>query len=213
MDPGTDWVASDGKMALDFDGSDDYVDIFIPQMSSKILGTITGWIKGTAGQGQYQRIWSLGFPSNTELVTYTNHGVDAIEVRPGNTGVTLNSGVTANGVWNHITVVMYSATFVEIYVNGNLADSNAATTVGGFDVSGQIRIGEIAFGSSGYCMAMQCDDIRIYNRAITPSEIALLAQRRGIAYETRRVPVVKGAAAGSGFKSAWSVGSNIVIGV
>jgi hypothetical protein len=50
MDPGTDWVASGGKGALDFDGTDDYV--VVPYSSSLSVSqlTLAIWINRRAAQ-------------------------------------------------------------------------------------------------------------------------------------------------------------------
>ena len=52
MDPGTDWVASNGKVALDFDGTDDYVSVANSRMFGKTSATFSFWTNQNAATNQ-----------------------------------------------------------------------------------------------------------------------------------------------------------------
>jgi hypothetical protein len=188
MDPPTDWIVSSGGYALDFDGSNDYVNANVPVTGYPFAYTV--WMRAAA----LQQAGVLGIGSTTTELEYAtifllNDG--AIRAQISNTTQFARSAVSAAnayaaGVWCHVAAVFTSSTLREIYVDGTLRGTNTEsltmfTTVNAF------RIGSLVFFQSGSEQSQyfngQFDDIRVYNRAPHPDEIRLLARRRAIAYE------------------------------
>jgi len=202
MDPATDWVVSGGKQALDFDGVDDGVVCANAgrMLSSAKQATFSAWFyKSNSGQasvdvigsGQFALIWS-----NVSQIFYVYC------VKAGQAGfpfpyIAYNKNLLA---WNNFTVVYDgtepAATRCKLYANGELLVliENGGTvqdTLGQFT---NLRLGQASPGAS------QIDDVRIYNRALSESEIRLLASERGIGLRPQRTRRYHAA---SSFSPAW----------
>jgi len=74
-------------------------------------------------------------------------------------------------VWRHYVVTRNGTTFT-LYANGTSLGANTSAT-GVSDVSGIIRVGSWA-GNSNYDFNGSLDDVRIYNRALSASEVRFL---------------------------------------
>lgn len=193
-----DWVSSNG-LALDFDGSDDYIAI----AASKALSPDN---------------WTISFHSLLDNVntagafiakrdaTVINYQVIAFDgtlnfLAGKKIGVLVRSGVansriisTANDVIDgnkkHIAVTWNLASnTIAIYVNGisqTLTTVDAPGTVTAMDSATPTEIGANAIQSSrGFFLTGKIDDIRLYNRVLTPPEIRQLASKRGIGLAPR----------------------------
>jgi len=165
---GSEWAGGVLSGALEFDGTNDYVDIANPAAANfNISGaiSITAWVKLLDVHHSWNYIvrhkskTEFGFYNDTKprfKLKSTNHSYYEVN---GNDRLTL-------GRWYHIAGVR-DGTFMGIYVDGSLVDSRN-------DFSGElnsnieyIRIG--GKGSSGLNAGI--DDVRIYNRALTAQEI------------------------------------------
>lgn len=99
---------------------------------------------------------------------------------------TSTSSLTSNQ-WNHIVVTVEPGKSQQIYVNGSLLVS---TAVGQGQFTGNFSSGNITQLAVGYqqdgsgvrqrAFKGLIDDVRIYNRALTPSEVSALANFTGI---------------------------------
>jgi hypothetical protein len=207
MDPATDWVARDGYNALDFDGSNDRFDFtdVVLGSTTDALWAISLWFRCT-NAASYAH--TLAYSSGFRGVRFEPGGVLNYRNNQNNdysfTGLTYGSTM-------HIVLNASPGTppngLLELWVNGRFNASqthDARLTLS--------RVG--ARGDGAIPFAGQIFDCRFYNRHLTSGEIDLLSIRPTIAYEfdRRRRAYVAGAGGGE-FKSAWSVGSNIVIGV
>jgi hypothetical protein len=176
---GPTWVASQGKYALDFDGVND--NVIIPKRPSVGNATASVWL--------YPRTYTLyggavddNFNLQGGLSIAWSHIVNKImasfKANSFPYGSLTTSVVTLNK-WVHIAVTRIGATNL-IYADGISGveytglsgDSNPprALTIGSLD-------------AATYFANFIVDDLRIYNRALSPQEIRTLATRRGIAYE------------------------------
>jgi len=176
MNPSQDWVTGKIVGALDFDGDNDYVDCGTDD-SLDITDEITlaAWIKMASrpaknhwsdviwkvdaysmyltGQENTETVLSAYFVLNTGTIDTWN---DADIILPLN-------------IWVHVAVT-YDGTDAKGYVNGvhDFTKNQAGTIV---TDTGSFTIGysdDQYFGGS-------VDDVRLYNRALTPAEIAELA--------------------------------------
>jgi hypothetical protein len=173
-----------GSGALSFDGTDDSVVITgykgITGTSSR---TCSAWIK-TATTGAVMS-WGRSVPTGGDywycLVNYSasgNPGALHVSVMGGNVVGTTD---LRDGQWHHIAVVFDSdsdpdTSDLTLYVDG-LAESvsylglRAINTVAETDVYLGSRLGGASYLFSGLM-----DDVRIYSRALTVSEIAAMMQ-------------------------------------
>jgi hypothetical protein len=174
------WVGvpiSVGSYGLSFDGSDDYVNV--PDSSSLDITsavTVEAWIKpdrldvwqSPLEKGIHQD-WAYGFyiePSGGNIGFEI--GLEGQQVAWAGATAPVNSYL-AVGRWSHIVGTADSATGVAcLYIDG------VEVSQGSF--SGQINQNSIPFQigkrSDGGFFGGQIDEIRIYNRAIAPEEVA-----------------------------------------
>jgi hypothetical protein len=78
--------------------------------------------------------------------------------------------------WHNLTIATDGTTY-SVYQAGSLAHSTAAEAT--VSLASPLLVGRSSFAAAFFCAA-SFDDIRLYNRALTLSEIRLLASRRGI---------------------------------
>jgi hypothetical protein len=168
---------TDGKIgsALDFDGTDDYVEII---SASELDGmndlTLSGWFK----------------PGDTMSYKYSIYKSYVYEISWGDGG-TPCSGIGASifdtvssrtricsevdfsaGTWYHVTITTEGTDF-KIYINGDLKNTtpfndsleNNANNVG---------IGTYVAQPSTYAYTGIIDEVRIYNRALSAGEVERL---------------------------------------
>jgi len=186
------WSTSTGRQALSFDGVNDYVGIG-DVASLKITGAITlsVWVKRGAILGTLQGVLSkggggggAGYAPYT-LVWNHDNGMYFLQSTTGDDWHTLilSSTKITDTNWHHI-VATNNLTTARLYID-NVAentDTNPALLL--WDNTRPVLIGAEHDGSilrrfnNGFI-----DDVRIYNRALSTSEIKLLFQHPGIAYE------------------------------
>ena len=180
MDPATDWQAS-GGWCLDFDGSNDFVSVGDHEWSAT-RNTISLWVRPSAtGANQYlfdgstSGSFGLGVSiriMNTRQVRYWSY--DA------NYNVTTTATVSA-GNWYHLAGSFDGATS-RMWINGVLAGSTTGDSLN--SVTGPYRIGssQVLGGPTNG----KIDDVRFFQRALTPAEIKTLATGRGVGLERKR---------------------------
>ncbi len=174
---GPGWVTGKNGGALDFDGTNDYVSLGNPtalQLTGSM--TVSAWINSDAFPADDAAIVSKRGSTGYQLDTTIDNG-------PRTIGFKLNSGTGANmfrygatamqtGVWYHIAGV-YNATTqtLDVYLNGQLDDGPLLGTV---TASQQNSTQPVYIGqrpSGGFFHNGRVDDVRIYNRALTATEI------------------------------------------
>jgi hypothetical protein len=154
-------------IALEFDGIDDSV--LIPPIGSSVEFTYAMWLKPAELRAGY-----------TSLMTTTHWDAGAVHwgLLDGKPKIGINGVVTPGGDlvaaqpieiprWAHIAVVK-SPTFLAHYVNGEEVAARELTQSGEV-ILGQAKISDWQ-GERRFKGMM--DDVRIYNRALSPEEIA-----------------------------------------
>lgn len=204
MDAATDWLVSGGRYGLDFDGVNDNI---VASLRYYGTGLVCFWVKqdtdtapialcfGSTASTAERFIVGLG---NGFTGTLTNELITVASIN--NAGTTRIEGYTTttrteifDGQWHHIAIAQRAANAsYEIYLDGLLrtttVGSSALTTFGiGAPNSDLFILGAQRINAAlSDFFAGQLDDIRIYNRALSPAEIRILATRRGIAFERRK---------------------------
>ena len=168
---GPTWAASGGKYAMSFDGTDDYARVgTATTFNTNSKWTWFAWFnRSTAGVSSV-----FGDGDGFARVVWS----DATSLYVSNDGNSylLQTFTTSLNAWINITLVSRGdSTNVDVYRNGVL---NGTYTNGG-----SFTFRDIGRGYTLYYWAGLIDDVRIYNRALSPNEIRTLATRRGIAYE------------------------------
>lgn len=178
--PSTSWVAGNIGGALAFDGMDDYVRISNGLPASF---TISCWIKTTQIFQQVTPtydgtaiIWSdVGGGANDFVLggTRSAGGVNRLSFFIGSGNVTTTGTLPINsGQWTHIAATRNGNNGeVKLYVNGSLDVTNLAG-MAVLNANPNIHIGGNTLDGRYFNGAM--DDVRLYSRVLTQSEITTL---------------------------------------
>ena len=174
MNTGTAWIAGKVNGALRFDGTNDYVRIGNVSPAGGI--TVSAWVNPSS-IGIDRQIVSKGFNGTRtqwELKTTTVDGkVSFRHWAPGAVGVESIHRLTA-GVWTHVAAT-YDGTTWRIYWNGVL--DNQANAGGPVATTRNLCIGCVDIdGTPGQFWVGAIDDVKIYDRALSAAEVAVLAQ-------------------------------------
>ena len=198
MDNATDWVIDGGQYALNFDGSNNRIDVGAIQLGTR--KTISCWIKRNGTETAV--LFSVG--QNIVPAGYII-GLIGSDIYNNNSGVFYSSafGGLAVGRWEFLAIATDGANYT-VYVNGvqkgtmQDAGANLLRNIGSYETG--------TFPFSG-----RLDDIAIWNRRLTASEIRQLYQLgRGGMYQRRRRRAIYLPQAG--FQAAWTRGSNVMLG-
>ncbi|MHC4609509.1 MAG: LamG-like jellyroll fold domain-containing protein, partial [Planctomycetota bacterium] len=171
------WACSGS--ALDFDGSDDEVKLSSVAIGDRAAWSITAWIKMGADAADKRTIYGEGNTAQTEyLYLQVLQGGSTVEFYSQNFGASnwaRLDGTTdvEDDAWHLVTVVQRSKTDRELYVGTNSEDTNAqdAGTLSFNTASiGYLRTDWVADPFLG-----TIDDVRVYDYALSPAEIAALA--------------------------------------
>ena len=182
------WQASGSGVSLAFDGVNDNVTaVNRLGLLGNALYSCSVWAQVPSGVSG-ALVWD-GIPSATptSLALRVASG-GGLSISAGSTGCTVNGGFVA-GAWTHFTLV-YPGTVIRdmlLYSNGRYLGAVTETNGAGSAnvavnwLSSTVpTIGTLGTGGSFANFRGQIDDVRIYNRVLTPAEIRLLASRRGI---------------------------------
>jgi type II secretory pathway pseudopilin PulG len=173
MNPGTDWVAGIIDGALDFDGSNDYIDIGIALSLTDSL-SVSAWVKPASVNIDRQVIskGNNGAITQWELKTGTVGGmVDFRKWQGGPVGARTTQTLTS-GTWTHL-VGTWDGVAWKVYWDGVL--SNANTTSGPVATNFRLFIGAVdANGTPLQFWHGLIDDVRVYSRALSPAEVQIL---------------------------------------
>jgi sulfatase modifying factor 1 len=159
--------------AFNFDGSGDYINIGDELDMGTADFTLSAWVNGDPTMNQWGRVFDKGYASAYSLHRRGSDNHIGFEM--------LNSGnffgtdtPLIDNTWHHVALVK-SGTTVTVYADGDAESSN---TVSGASQNNALPLligynpGE---GTQGYWKGL-LDELRIYDRALSPSEIALLAE-------------------------------------
>jgi len=209
MDAATDWVVDGGKYALDFDGSNDYVDLGVIPLHPGV--SLTFWAKfGTVNTtGSIFSDTNVGgFPKLLQVEIGRTSG--RIGVLWG--GVIVHTSPTSLSAnrWYFIAVtqrLVSGGWEASIFING-VFDSSAITAVNP-TVGERFSIGRPGSINLQYMQAM-VDDLQFRNFAIFPLSVQqLYSLGRGAIYTPRRRRRIY--SIGPSFNAAWARGSNVIL--
>jgi hypothetical protein len=168
--------------ALALNGSTGAATTTGPVLSTNQSFTVTAWVKltttGTTAQiavsqaGTYTHAFRLGYGGNTNWL-FRTVGADATNA--GGSTLTSAAGTATTGQWTFLTGVWNTTTStMSLYVNATLISS--ATVGTPFASAGTLSIGR-EWNNSAYdaYLGGQADDVRTYQTALTPTDIATIA--------------------------------------
>ena len=173
-----------GTGAYSFDGTDDYVvltDVGTNGIDTTGDLSIVGWINLNATNAN-QAIISNDSNSSSAGINLYVHSSNQLRFGGGSAGtqVTGATGKFTAGTWYHVAVVKSGAN-CSLYVDG-VQDGSTQTDWGTIDGQAQATIGAQYSGSAyGDDFNGKIDDLAIYKRALTTTEIGKLANNNASA--------------------------------
>ena len=181
------WRASGSGVALNFDGTNDYVQLGdFSRLSIVNELTVSAWVRPVnLAVNRLRVIDSLASTNwfNIALKCGTNTPFSDVSFFLATSAATFAetttvTGLFAAGNWVHLAATWKAGQASTVYVNGLAAATVTATTGSQAYQVGTVRLGA-STPNNLYTNGLQ-DDTRIYSRALTLAEIRLLASRRGI---------------------------------
>jgi len=181
MDANTDWVAGRIGGGLDFDGTNDYVNL--PSVSSTLFNgtnawTISGWVYHRAVTASFD-CW-IAMEKNSILQIKATQGGNPVWALTWNDGSwhdlehgsthSLNQWTFVAATWNPGT------TTATLYVNGSSVGTATTTSISSgarADVLGKNVENSNFFNGI-------LDEVRVYNRALTSADITALYTYTGV---------------------------------
>ena len=206
MDPASDWILSDGRWTLDFDGTDDYISLGVAPISDDFTYS-------------YWRNWQPVAASSSAALGTTDSEASRSNIRERYVGANytiiyvslsdysnINWNYSSTGAkffgWHHFTVTRSGSSF-HLWLDG--VDEGERTSAVTFDWSHALRIG--AQGSTGqyYPFIGQIAHSSLYNRALTPAEIRHLYEDSfALTRQKPRMYSVTSGAAPAAFSPWWA---------
>ncbi len=174
---GPTWVAGRYGTALNFNGTDQYVNLANPT-ALRLTGsmTISGWINSSAFPGDDAAVVSKRGVDGYQLDTTIDRGPRTIGFKLTNSagGDMIRYGATAMqaNTWYHIAGVYNAATAtMDVYLNGQLDNGPLVGTVttSQRDSTQNVNIGRRSGGGFGFIGRI--DDVRIYDRVLTVGQV------------------------------------------
>lgn len=163
---------------LNFDGTTNYVSVNnAPPLDISQTITLAAWVKPGSGNAYPNRIIDKGDDTQPILWEYSlmMAGPQDVEFSINSAGsiteLTTNTNVLKIGQWSYV-VGVYDGAKMYIYVNGALVASTAKT--GAIKTSSQRLVFGARSTDFGQKFIGALDDIRIYNRALSVSEVSTL---------------------------------------
>jgi hypothetical protein len=163
--------------ALKFNGTSSYISVPNSSFVSPASITISFWFKqpsldASTIMGLVNKdVGSIGPPYALQIAA-NSRALTFLVTNSANAAFTISSSNLTLGVWHHAVGIFNSATqTMTLYIDGAQASSGAASDIGA--TSGNLNIGQQKAGFSRYFNGT-LDDVRIYNRALSATEVALL---------------------------------------
>jgi hypothetical protein len=215
MDPASDWVASGGKGALDFDGTNDYVNLGSQLSFSGFSGlTVSAWFRTTSNSNQVVFAKSrLAAQIARVWITVDTGVVLANGTDSSGGGVSATFATTfSDGAWHFVSAV-YGPSTITLFYDG--IQRSSVSYGGSVDSTNTSLIGiyNDASGNPGTAAPFngQIDDVTIYNTALTANEVREI-YRLGRGYGVFPEPDFDEGFAAAGFKAHWARRQSQLIG-
>lgn len=179
------WVTGQVGSAVDFDGTDDYIqktDTAIQDFGDTDNFTLSGWFNrdtATTDDVILAKRSSL-LAASAGYMVYLDDATDQLifEVSDGTDEYSLTSVTTFTATgWNHFVVVwdQDSAANSEIYINGIANSATDSGTIGNIgDLSNAVSFGIGVNSLAGDDYDGKIDEIRVYDRTLSTDEIGQL---------------------------------------
>lgn len=160
-------IAGKHGQALSFNGSTDYVTLGSSALGSFTNYTVSAWVKTTDSDGTILSEYQDGVCGDFIF----NLNGSAVVVHDGGAATTGGVITVTDNMWHHVAATNNGSASV-IYVDGVL-DTTGSSVVWANNCTVDVRIGDTVSGSVGK-LSGKIDDLRVYSRALSASEIKQL---------------------------------------
>lgn len=173
---GPTWNIEPASHSYQLDGVSDYLvanNVGELAISTDQDMTIEGWFKAGAS-AQKMTILSNGIPSTQAPSLWAISLLSSGELEFANNGQSLVTSVSLNDDdWHHFAIVINRGLATDVYINGELVNTTGSAPFSAYG-SSKLAIGALAMGGGNYSqyLAGHVDDIRIWNLARKPEQIA-----------------------------------------
>ena len=174
------WTTGQIGSAVDFDGTDDYVtvaDADALDVADSTHFTLTGWFNRDTFTADHTIIAKRNGQAagDTGYVLYVDDANDDIvfEVSDGTDEYsrTSTSSFTSSG-WQHVAAVFDDTLGMTIYINGTVNQDAASGTLGNIgSLANTVAFRSGAESDAGSPFDGKLDEIRLYNRVLSPDEV------------------------------------------
>ena len=173
-------------MAIDFDGTDDDIDLGDPT-SLQLTGamTISCWLLSDISQASKRPVSKRGGAGARGYTLQTSSGspVSKISFMISTDGTaTINSGDSAllsAGVWHYVVGIFEPSTSVRVLLDLVKTENTTSIPATQFNPTTNVRIGATGLGGSGFFNG-KMNDVRIYNRVLSDDELQTIFAARGV---------------------------------
>ena len=172
-------------LSAHFDGRSAYITVpDSPDLRLEPPLSLSAWLNCEEGGTDNPRILNKqDYELDTEGLGTTRGITFGIKIDRGRAIFLHSEPVAVGGVWTHV-VAVYDGSDISIFVNGSLVGQKAQNT--SLDQNGyDLNIGRNAHNGRDLFKG-SIREVRIYNRAISPGEIAQLAERGSLPSGTPR---------------------------
>jgi hypothetical protein len=164
------WTGGKTGGALSFDGVDDFVDAGNdPMLSPSNAITLSAWVNLKSTSGTYMIVSKYNV--SAQYFLRVNSGRVRFNVNTGGvlSGPPDSTVVLAPNTWYHITAT-YDGSQAKVYINGV---QNTAVAKTGTMVNNGVHVNIGRQGKGMYWKGL-LDEVRVYNRALTATEVQTL---------------------------------------
>jgi hypothetical protein len=165
--------------AFTFDGSGDYITIGDELDMGTSNFTLAAWIKGDPTMNQWGRIFDKGYFSGYAFGRRSFSNAIGFEMLASNPDYGTASSLVDNE-WHHVALVKSGST-ATIYADGVAEGSNTVSLANQSNALPLLIGFNPGEGIQGFWRG-QLDELKIFNRALAPAEIAALASLPGFSF-------------------------------
>ena len=165
---GPTWTPGVYGQALSFDGTNDYVSIPATLDVAALPFTLSLWV-APANYTDYGTLIAKRTTYNAANMRFgllLDQGTGRVRLQSNISDLTFTYSPPLSS-WTHLAIVFNTGN-TQLYVNGVLQQSLGALTLGS-GATAQMRLGNAPDGPDQY--AGKLDEVRVYNRALSASEI------------------------------------------
>ena len=181
---GASFVAGNIGNAVDLDGTNGYVSLPTGVVSNASTATVSAWVN-LDSVSNWSRIFDFGSGTSTNMFLTPkngNNGKIRFAIKVNNSTEQRIDGQAAlpTGGWHHVAVTLNGSTGT-LYVDGAQVGINTAMTLKPSDLGATTQnwIGRSQYSADPY-LDGRVDDFRIYNRALTASEVMHLKNGQSV---------------------------------